>query len=138
MHLQAAKVFLAAICLTALAAQAEPQGWGFTQAVGGISIGTPAQNEGQWLLPISSNVSGLEQVTTKPTTINSALGCSLTHAVIESNKIYLTIVTALTKKSATAKCPDAKLGALKPGKYSVFYRGPNEALHFLGEVAIGL
>jgi hypothetical protein len=138
MHLHIAKIILGAICLSSLVAHAEPQGWDFVQAVGGIALGTPKQVEGRWFLPVLVDVSGVEKVTTQPTAMNSALVCALTRAAIESNKISLTIVTALTKKNTTSRCPSAELGALKPGKYSVFYRGQDEEPHPLGEVAIGL
>jgi len=40
--------------------------WAFVQSVGGIAVGQPIRNAGQWILPVRANVSGVEAITTQP------------------------------------------------------------------------
>lgn len=115
----------------------EPQGWGFVQSVGGIEVGTPTKTDGFWVLPVRSDVSGLQAITVKPTTLNSGLACAGIKASIKSASIYLTVITSAASPSSSSQCPSAQLGALSPGNYSVFYLGPNEKPVQLRVVAIG-
>src|SRR5271169_1444774 len=82
-------------CALTASASAESDSWDFLQAVGGISVEAPLHSASGWSLPVHANVSGLERVTTKPTTLNSALVCEQTIAKVEGQSIYLTIVPAL-------------------------------------------
>ena len=114
------------------------EGWNFVQSVGGLAIAAPSHGAGGWNLPVRANVSGLEAVTNKPTTLNSALICERTNASVEGRNIYLTIVSGLARANASVRCPPASLGELPPGKYQVFYRGPGETAIPVGEVSVGL
>jgi hypothetical protein len=124
--------------LSACSFFAEPQTWHFVQSVGGLSIGTPFQNESGWVLPVHVDVSGSQAITVKPTAVNSGVACRRTKVKIEGNSIYLTIITSVAGEGSSALCPSASLGKLTVGKYAVFYRGPNEQAIKFGEVSIGL
>jgi hypothetical protein len=126
------------ICVASFAANAEPRTWAFVQGVGGIAFETPIHNANGWSLPVRANLSGVEQITTRPTTLHSALACLQTAAVVEGHNIYLTIASGLPGDGHSSRCPPSQLGVLTPGRYRVFYRGPNEEPHFLGRVSIGL
>src|SRR5271169_2462329 len=124
-------------CALTASASAESDSWDFLQAVGGISVEAPLHSASGWSLPVHANVSGLERVTTKPTTLNSALVCEQTIAKVEGQSIYLTIVPVLAHANFSPRCPSAQLGNLAAGRYRVFYRGSQEQPHFLRDVSIG-
>ena len=117
---------------------AQEQGWSFVQSVGGIRIEAPVKVAGVWTLPLTTNVSGLETVTNSPTVLNSGLVCKATHAVVEGFNIYISIVTDYAGEGKSAVCSSAKLGALLPGEYTIFYRLTNENPVYLGKVAVGV
>ena len=119
-------------------ASAAPLDWSSVQSVGGIAVSDPTPIERGWLLPVSANVSGLTQVTTKPTALNSSLVCLRTAATIQGNGVFLTVHTSLSQNGVSQRCPPAQLGRPKAGKYKVYYRVPNEEAHFLREVTVGL
>ena len=124
-------------CMTALQACAHSSSWGFIQAVGGMAIGTPKQENGEWSLPVTVDVSGLTTVTAQPTTLNSALICEKTVATVKGHNIYLAVFTRVAGGSHTSKCPPAKLGSIPTGNYRVFYRVQNESPIALGELRVG-
>ncbi|MEO8677215.1 MAG: hypothetical protein ABI569_16685 [Casimicrobiaceae bacterium] len=125
-------------CVASFAVNAERWTWASVQSVGGIAIETPIQSPSGWSLPVRANISGAEQITVKPTALSSALVCRQAAAVVEGRNVYLTIVSGLAGGGRSARCPPSHLGVLTPGRYRVFYRGPNEEPHLLGEVSIGL
>src|SRR5688572_9643837 len=100
---------------------AEERPWSFVTAIGGLEVGTPIQSSGRWSLPIRADVSGLQTITNKPTTINSALVCEVVKARVKGQDIFLILKTTLAHGDATSICPAAKLGRLAPGRYSVWY-----------------
>jgi hypothetical protein len=124
------------MCVLPLAMCAEPVDWSFVQSIGGITIGEPSKSEDGWLLAINADVSGLEQITVKPTIVNSALICENTTASIKDSAIYLTINKGLIREGYSSKCPAAKLDKVKAGNYQVFYKNPNGETQPLGEVLI--
>lgn len=128
-------VFIASLPVSVFA---DSESWRFVQSIGGLVVEPPSRDTHGWVLPVRANVSGLETVTGKSTTLNSALICERTDATIEGRNIYLTIVSGLVRPSTSPRCPPAALGEISPGKYSVFYRGPNETPVRIGEVSIGL
>jgi hypothetical protein len=73
------------------------------------------------MLPIHADVSGLQAISVKPTTLNSVMACSRTRAEVVGNDIYVTIATSLLGEGDSSRCPDAKLGAVPEGEYNVFY-----------------
>ena len=117
----------------------EERDWEFIQSVGGISIGTPKLENNNWVLPVLCNVSGLKEITVKPTMLNSGLVWADTEVRIRESIIYLSIETALAGMGGkSSKCGPAMLGKLKPGQYKVMYLSPNKSTNSIGEVKIGL
>ncbi len=126
------------LALSACSSIVEQKSWAFVQSVGGFSIGVPFQNQHGWILPVHGDVSGLQTITVKPSTLNSGLSCHSTKAVIEGNAIFLTVITSVAGGGRNSACPPALLGQPSAGKYAVFYRASNEPAIPLGEVFIGL
>jgi len=123
---------------------AGPESWSFVQSVGGIRVESPFLLQLGWGLPVRADVSGLQAITVKATTLNSALVCERTDFTVKGRNIYITVVTAPAQPSsapayrnATSRCPWLTFGEVLPGKYSIFYRGPNETPMPLGEVSFG-
>ena len=114
------------------------QDWAFVQRVGGIAVGTPVRApNGHVLLPIDCNVSGLKTITVQPTTMNSSIVCAEPRVRVESHAISITIRTTFPSKSyRNPRCPDADLGVLSEGEYSVTYAEPDGTLHPLGTVVV--
>jgi hypothetical protein len=112
--------------------------WSFVQSVGGIALGTPRRDErGHVLLPIRCDVSGTETITTRPTAINSGNVCVAPQMRVRSGTVYLTVRTSLpSKRYPNARCPDADLGELPAGQYSVIYANPDGSQHPLGSIQI--
>jgi hypothetical protein len=131
-------LLIMAALLIACGALVEERDWSFVKAVGGMSIGTPREENGEWLLPVEADVSGLRTVTVKPTTLNSALACKEVRSSVNNNVIHLSLITALAAKGHSSTCPAAKLGTIAPGRYVVFYGGRKDKVVRLGEVNIGL
>lgn len=124
------------MCILPLAMCSEPVDWAFVQSVGGISIGEVSITDSHYSLAVNANVSGLEQVTVKPTLVNSALICESTTATIQDKAIYLTINKGVIREGYSTHCPAAKLNHIKAGSYQVFYKSPNGETQLLGEVLI--
>ena len=122
--------------LLSFAVNAETRTWSFVQSVGGLSIGAPVRVKAGWSLPINANVSGLESVTQAPTTLNSALVCESTSAVVEEGSIYIAISTSLAQGKYKVMCPPAQLGQIASGAYRVFYRGPGHQPVLVGKIQI--
>jgi len=120
-----------------VSAFADSESWGFAQSVGGIAVEAPSLWQSGWVLPVRVDVSGLQTVTTKATTLNSTLVCERINFVIEGRNIYITIVSAPAHPNAQSLCPPIILGEMLPGKYSIFYRGPSETPVNLAEVYLG-
>ncbi|MGV3663038.1 MAG: hypothetical protein ACO1TE_22830 [Prosthecobacter sp.] len=113
-----------------------PFSWQAVQAVGGLALGQPQRDErGHVVLPLRCNVSGLEQVTVKPTTLNSALVCEPPLVRVRGSAIYLTVrATVATSRNKSCACTSADLGRLAAGEYSVIYRSPGGEVHPLGSI----
>lgn len=101
--------------------------WTFIQKTGGIKTEKPLETEDGFYLPIICNVSGLDSITVKPTTINSALSCIRIKLAIRGNAIHLKVVTGVAMSNIyDCKCKAVCIGDLKPGDYTVYYG--NEAI----------
>ena len=111
--------------------------WTFIQSVGGIKIEKPLETEDGFYLPVVCNVSGQDSVTVKPKGPNSALFCLKTKTTVEENKVFLTVVTgyALFDKLDT-KSRAVRIGKLKSGNYTVFYKDKKSGEHKIGEFTI--
>lgn len=125
------------LCVFPFAVCSEPKDWAFVQSVGGVTFGAASVVEEQWSLAVRADVSGLEEITVKPTLVNSALICESTSASVQGKAIYLTINAGLFREGYSTCCPAANLGRVKEGRYQVFYKGPTGEPRKLGDVSLG-
>ena len=112
------------------------ESWKFMEAVGGVAIGQPSRKLQRVYLPIRCDVSGMKEITKKPTTINSALSVKSIKTKIEEQKIYISVKTGLVSKNETCMCSGVDLGDILAGKYEVIYYGSDREQHSLGSVAV--
>ncbi|WP_028104305.1 hypothetical protein [Pseudoduganella violaceinigra] len=129
-------VMLAVAVLAPRSAIAEDRDWAFIQSVGGLAAGAPVLTQDGVVLPIRADVSGLQSITTKPTILNSAEICQSVRSTVAENSIYLTIATGFARRNRSSQCPAAILGKVRPGRYTLFYRGPDGAALRLSEIVI--
>ena len=116
----------------------ESRGWEFVQAVGGLALGTPYHTEsGDVRLPIDCDVGGRE-ITVKPTIGNSGLDCDKPDVEVREREILITVQTTLAqaRQGLSCRCPDADLGALAAGHYTVTYLSPNGDEQPLGSIEV--
>lgn len=118
------------------AVESVERNWSFIEKVGGLEIGKPYKELNTNYLPINVDVSGLKKVTTKPTTLNSALMCSRTGHIIKDNEIHISIYTSLINETAGRNCKSIPLLGIKEGKYTVYYSTKNTEKHKLGSITI--
>ena len=130
-------LLLTALLLTSCGTVAESRNWEFVQSVGGIAVEQPTKSTDGWLLPVQADVSGLRAITVTPTLLNSALSCKSVRASIEGQVIYITVVTGVAGRDRTSICPPANLQEIRPGAYSVLYRGPNGKVVQLSKIVVG-
>ena len=118
-------------------ASREPRDWQFIQSVGGIAVGAPYRSAGgDVLLPLDCDVSG-RKVTVEPTANYSGLTCHEPVVRLQGQSVYITIRTGLpTDAYPNARCPDADLGQLPAGRYSVSYSNPDGSEHPLGSIEV--
>lgn len=115
----------------------EQRDWTFIQSVGGLAVGEPQkQAEGVWHLPITCDVSGLKQVTIKPTMINSALAVRETCQVVRGQTIQLWLKTCIVDSRHSPAAPDVLLKHIPPGRYQVHYRNRDGSTVTLREIEI--
>ena len=111
------------------------------QAVGGMRIGTPYQEYGDWYLPVIANLSGTQRISTAPTTRHGAIRCKEVLVDVAAERIYLTVSTDTLSAGAShpkdgARCPPARLDEIAPGKYRVYYQYNDKEPHRLGDITI--
>lgn len=112
------------------------ESWKFMEAVGGVVIGQPSRKPQSVYLPVRCDVSGLTEITKKPTTINSALSVKTINTKIEEQKIYISVKTGLVSKNVTCMCSGVDLGDIPAGNYEVVYYGSDREQHSLGFVIV--
>jgi hypothetical protein len=109
------------------------ESWKFMEDVSGVAIGQPIRNpQGSVYLPVRCDVSGLTEITKKPTTINSALSVKSIKTKVEKQAIYISVKSGLVSKDETCMCSGVELGDIPAGKYEVYYYGPDRERHPLG------
>jgi hypothetical protein len=115
----------------------EYRDWAFVQSVGGLAIGTPYRTPDGILLPISVNVSGTKAITTKPTTMNSALALKEIVVRRQGNTISLGLVTTLfSDKHSRTSVTNISLGQLGPGNYTIIYAEPKGGHINIGTIEV--
>jgi len=113
------------------------QSWGMIQSVGGLRVDDPAkQPDGTTFLPVVCNVSGLEAITVKPTTINSALVVKKTTAKFKKDRIQIQIVTCVVDDKHTSVSKGVNLGNISSGVYQVEYLNPDGSTIPLKQIEI--
>ena len=117
-------------------ATSQERSWSFIQSIGGIKIGQAYKDNDTYYLPIQVDVSGLQEITTKPTMLNSALMCSRTGHLIKDNEIHISIFTALINDTASKNCKAVPLINVKEGVYAVYYSTSIDGMHQLGTISI--
>jgi hypothetical protein len=111
--------------------------WEFIQSVGGIKVGTPTRGDNdQVFLPVLCDVSGLTEITCKPTKVNSALHVQLLTAWVKANQIQITLRSGLVGDEGSPRCGSVQLGALDSGDYDVYYVGSDKEQHFLSRIKV--
>ena len=116
----------------------EERSWEFVSSVGGIAVDPPQATPRGLTLPVRADVSGLQAISTKPTTLNSIMACSLTRAKVEGREIMVTISTSLLREGGSSQCPPAKLGKLAAGRYAVLYGSTRSDAKPIGMVDVAL
>jgi len=100
----------------------EAQPWSMIQSVGGLRVDDPVSRpDGTVFLPVVCNVSGLQKITTEPTTMNSGLVVKNTTAKIEQMSIQIQILTCVVDKKHSALSKGVNLGRPESGTYQVEY-----------------
>lgn len=112
--------------------------WNFIQSVGGIRISEPTRNENKTVwLPIICNVSGLEKITTKPTTVNSALVARKIEHKIKKDRILIYVKTSLIdNQNKDVRTKGIILENIKPGAYRIEYLNPDNSSRFIREIKV--
>ena len=102
------------------------QDWGMVQSVGGLRVDDPIKHEDETtFLPVICNVSGLETITVKPQTLNSALVVRKIAAKVKANAIRIQIITGVADNRHNARTSGVNLGKVPPGRYAVEYVNPD-------------
>lgn len=115
----------------------QPRSYAFIEDRGGLLLKPSYRKNNRWWLAVDCNVSGIKTITVAPRTIHSGLAWSKSVAIIEEDKIYLTVYTAVQgPRAPSAICGDAPLDYLPRGHYPVYYRDPDSGSHSLGTIEI--
>ena len=113
------------------------QSWDFMESVGGISTGNPYRtSKGTIYLPINCDVSGLTEITRKPTLMNSALVVDAVTAKVRKNEILISVETGLVRKNSTCRCEGVDLRNIPAGQYDVLYYGSDRQKHKIGTALV--
>jgi hypothetical protein len=115
----------------------EKQKWSYILSVGGLKIGKPYFEKDNWYLEVKCDVSGLREISAKPTAINSFHVCRDIKVEIQGENIQLTVITSFPDDvHRSALCNDAKLGKIPDGEYKVYYIYPAEEQVLIGNINI--
>ena len=117
------------------------QNWDFIQRAGGIDVGTPKLvSKNTYELPIRCNVTGLEEITVKPTYTSTSIMCREVKARVDGANILLTVVVAPDESSGSENlrsgCPNVILKNLMSGTYVVQYLAPGGQTTKIKELVI--
>jgi hypothetical protein len=131
------RIGLASLAALLLAASAVQQrDWAFVRAVGGMALGAPYRTPAGVMLPIDIDVTGLRSITTKPTTMNSALALEEISVRQQGDRILLKLTTAVGGKGSSHSSKDLLLGSLAPGRYVVQFIEPGGAAIEVGTITV--
>ena len=98
--------------------------WNFIQNAGGIKLGkTEKLSSDTWAIHFDCNVSGIREITVKPTTLNSALIVSRVLHIMKERDLFITLsLNTASNKEQSAICPNLVLKNLSSGEYKVYYK----------------
>lgn len=130
-------VIIIALSVTFILMTRQARDWNFIQSVGGIKTEKPLETEDGYYLPVVCNVSGVDSVTIKSSTLNSALFVLKTKTHIKENRIYLTVFTGYSIVGKNdCKCKAVKIGTLKYGSYEIYYKDKDSTEHRIGKFTV--
>jgi len=113
----------------------EHRSWEFIQKVGGLNLVGQDKDPG-WLI-VRGDVSGLQEFSTKPTQLNSALAVKKVEAVVRDKRIQIFVVTTLAGKMyPSSEIRGADISGIKRGTYLVQYLNPDNSTVDLREINI--
>ncbi len=116
---------------------AQPVDWQFIQRAGGIRIGEPVTKEGKVLLPVECDLSGLQEITTQPTQMNSALVVQKVNARRVGAVIILQVISQLLEKGEAVETVHyADLSDIPAGTYEVYYERAGVTEQHLGQITL--
>jgi hypothetical protein len=111
--------------------------WRFIQATGGIRIGVPIERDGQRVLPVEYDVTGLRGVTCKPTSLNSGLAVRKIETRRAGTQIIIRVYTQTVEKSSPlGPIYYADIGDIPGGTYEVFYESADTQGKSLGRIEL--
>jgi hypothetical protein len=111
--------------------------WAFVQSVGGMALGTPYQTPEGVMIPVRVDVSGLQTITTPPTTMSSGLALKEIRVRRAGSNLLLALRTRVAGEG-TSSSPkgDVLLGKLEAGRYRVQYAEPKGGAVDLAELLV--
>ena len=111
------------------------QDYSFIEQVGGIAV--IGQSDDPDFLEIRVNVSGLETIAVKPTTLNSALAVKSVKSEIDGSKINIYVVTTLVSdNNPNFTASKVNIGGANKGLNQVFYLNKDGSVVKLKDVDI--
>jgi hypothetical protein len=111
--------------------------WNAIQAAGGILIEPPLRLNGHVRLPIRCDVSGCHTITVRPTSVSSFPVCERPRVRVRERKVFITVRRGIANpRNHNPWCPDADLGAIPAGDYSVIYLSPDGSQRPLSEIHV--
>ena len=137
------KIFVSILALTSIALSPAIQAglpglitarhvdWSFIESVGGMKVNFDKRE-----LSVSCNVSGTEEISNKPTMVNSGIGVRKLKLSRAGSTIRLAVVTSVLEKGISPKCGNVDLSKYPAGTYTVVYLNPDGTTHPLGSVVI--
>lgn len=112
--------------------------WSEVTAAGGMAVDGVSRDEaGNLLLNVRCDISGVRQITTLPTVLNSKVAINELSASLNGNAIELRMQLRKTRFSTKdSKCTPVPLPNLGPGSYNVLFLGPDDQRQTLGQVEV--
>lgn len=127
----------AAVVFMGGCAGAQQRDWAFVQSIGGMAVGRPYRTAAGVMLPVRVDVSGLEAITTEPTTMNSGLALKEVTVRRQGDILRLGVVTGLASHAnQPTAANDLLLGDLAPGLYDVVYDQPDGTQVSIGRIVV--
>jgi hypothetical protein len=98
--------------------------WAFMQSVGGMAVTSARGPDGRRHLAVECDVSGVREISVKPTAINSGIVAHEVRVRRSGAALYLIVRTAIPSPGRTSACDAVSLGVPPAGRYDVYYGNP--------------